>query len=206
MKKLLPFLCFCIFSLPSHALLLFTLQENGPDVELTVSGSLTSLSGLSSAGVSAPIVGLVNPNTVIIQTGTNLTGELFLPTVGSITGDLNFGAGTLLNANLNDGGSAIVGLDLTLGLGAGALILPSGYSAGTPVTGGGTFTGQSLASMGVTPGVYSWTWTGAGDSVQLNAVSAIPEPGTYIAALGMLGLVGFVWMRRKRMASTMSEV
>ncbi|WP_309383568.1 hypothetical protein [Cerasicoccus frondis] len=198
MKILLPILCLFGSTLSSHGLLLFTLQENGADVELTVSGSLTSLSGLTSAGVSAPILGLVNPSTVIIQTGTNLTGELFLPTVGSITGDVSFGTGTLLNTSINDGGSAIVGLDLTLGLGVGALILPSGYVAGTPITGGGTFTGQTLAGMGVTPGIYSWSWTGAGDSVQLNAISAIPEPSAYISGLGVVGLGAFVWMRRKR--------
>jgi hypothetical protein len=73
------------------------------------------------------------------------------------------------------------------------LYLPNGYVSGTNVSDVTTFLGATFASLGVTPGTYTWHWgSGANaDSLTLDIVTptAAPEPASLtLLAVGLAGL------------------
>jgi hypothetical protein len=81
--------------------------------------------------------------------------------------------------------------------------VPSGYVSGTSLSDTSTYDGATFASLGVTPGVYKWTW-GSGtnaDSFKLDIV-AVPEPSTWIMMLaGFAGLGLVAWSKGRAVKS-----
>jgi hypothetical protein len=78
-----------------------------------------------------------------------------------------------------------------------AIIVPAGYASGTALSGSVTYVCQTFASLGLTPGTYTYTW-GSGPTADSLAVkigaAAVPEPGTWammILGFAALGLAGF---------------
>jgi hypothetical protein len=98
----------------------------------------------------------------------------------------DFGSGDLTPATSGDGDPFYFeGFE-------GWLALPNGYSTGAPLSGTTTWSGATLASLGVTPGTYTWTW-GTGESA---TVIVVPEPHECAAIVG-LGLFGYGFWRRQ---------
>ena len=60
---------------------------------------------------------------------------------------------------------------------SGQLCLPVGYQSGTALSGTATFQGQSIGSLGLNPGVYTYTWGGRGQDETLT-VTVVPPPPT----------------------------
>ena len=115
----------------------------------------------------------------------------------SMSGPTSFGSGGLGIASSGSGGFVLIG-DL------GELLLPSGYVSGTALSGSMTYSGQTLASLGVTPGTYTWTWGSGADAdfVELQVLGgtqAVPEPSAL--ALLAAGAAGLAWARRRRRAA-----
>jgi hypothetical protein len=78
-----------------------------------------------------------------------------------------------------------------------AIIVPAGYASGTALSGSVTYVGQTFASLGLTPGTYTYTWgsdpTADSLAVKIGA-AAVPERGTWammMLGFAALGLVGF---------------
>ena len=75
------------------------------------------------------------------------------------------------------------------------LALPTGYTSGAHLSGTDTWTGQSISSLGLTPGTYAYTW-GSGASADFFTVivaaesTAVPEPTTLW--LAVIGCVAFI--------------
>ncbi|HLX97622.1 MAG TPA: PEP-CTERM sorting domain-containing protein, partial [Roseiarcus sp.] len=68
--------------------------------------------------------------------------------------------------------------------------------SGSPLSDTSTYDNATLATLGVTPGVYEWTW-GTGPN-QNFTVDAVPEPSTWIMALaGFAGLGVAAWGARR---------
>ena len=59
----------------------------------------------------------------------------------------------------------------------GLLSVPTGYASGTALSDMATYSGKTLATLGVTPGTYVWTWgNGANQKFTLQIPPAPPPP------------------------------
>ena len=75
------------------------------------------------------------------------------------------------------------------------VLVANTYSSGNPLSGTSTFVGQTFASMGLTPGTYTWTWgVGSTDSYTLNiGTNPTPVPGP----LPIIGVAAAFYYSRK---------
>jgi hypothetical protein len=167
-----------------------TINQVGGDVVATGSGTiditnLTSPSPLSHAAA-------MNPKSAALIEG--LTTSTAMDQYGVTTFPTQFGTGLFANASSGSGDQ--------FGVDASTILVPAGYTSGI-LNATDTYAGQTFSSLGLTPGTYTWTWgTGVhADSltVQIGAVSAVPEPSTAILAVsGAVAFVTYGWTRRRR--------
>jgi hypothetical protein len=85
------------------------------------------------------------------------------------------------------------------------IIVPFRYVSGSSLSGTSTFDGATIATLGLTPGSYVYTW-GSGvdaDGITVN-ISGVPEPSTW-AMMGLgfasLGVVACGARRRTSLAA-----
>ncbi|HET9783548.1 MAG TPA: PEP-CTERM sorting domain-containing protein, partial [Terriglobales bacterium] len=79
----------------------------------------------------------------------------------------------------------------------GIVIVPGGYQSLSFISNSDTFDNATLSSLGVTPGVYTWTWgNGAEQSITLDA-EATPEPASLLLLVS--GLLAGLCLCRKRL-------
>jgi hypothetical protein len=186
---------------PAQAGYVVTLQEVGNDVVATGSGPI-DLTGLSSTFAISSSPG-INPVVAFIATGMSAPIDLYISF--SFTGPESFGPGrpppdrTLIAAD--SGSGDIVGISVGITVGNRPIMflnVPSGYVSGNPLSDTATYLDQSLASLGVTPGVYEWTWgTGPNQNFTLiiPGAATIPEPAS-VALLGT-ALAGLLLARAR---------
>jgi len=202
-KRSLVTLCAAMaVSMSAQAAFQFELKEVGPDVVLTGSGSfniagLTPRTGFTNGG------GFLGPNFPLLQVGAS-GAPMDVYSVAAV-GASTFGTFGFVAAGVATGDAIAFASDLNHVFGPNdwRLSVPAGYISGTQLSGSATFTGRSFASLGITPGTYTWSWGSSiatGDSVTLNAVSAVPEPSSVAMALAGLGVLG-VWARRQKRIS-----
>ena len=81
--------------------------------------------------------------------------------------------------------------------------MPTGYVSGHPLSDTSTYSGQTLATIGATPGKFEWKW-GTGPNQNFTLViggSPVPEPSTWammVLGFAVLGVAGY----RVRAAAT----
>ena len=130
-------------------------------------------------------MGLLLGSNSPVPVGDYLSGSGF-------SGPSSFGTGSVFT-RASSGVGDYVGINPVFT----ALFVPFGYTSGDPLSGSTTFSGHSFSSLGLTPGVYEWTWgTGAtADSFTVN-IGAVPVPAAvWLFGSGLIGLVGLA--RRK---------
>jgi hypothetical protein len=161
-----------------------TLEEIGPDVFATGNGTI-NLASLSHF-VNGPFSPSFQPSGATIVLGTSGAADLY---VGATSpGPFGPGAQTLPSSS----GGDLFGFIGTV------LVVPHGYVSGSSLSNGTIWSGKTFASLGVTPGKYTYSW-GSGptaDSLTVNIMRlgvAAPEPGSLaflgIAALPIVGMV-----------------
>jgi hypothetical protein len=180
-----------------------TLNEVGTNVVGTGSGSLD----ITAFGIPGNFGGgsVENPSSALLLLGTTSPPGALIDGYSGISGPTSFGSGSGVNADI--GGGSVVGVNGNFSV----LFVPKGYVSGTPLTTStDTWSNASFASLGITPGTYTWTW-GSGMSadsfiLQIGPASptngnGVPDSGTAIAL--MLGSVGtLITFRQKFVVSS----
>ena len=196
-KKLLPLTLFAIavtsvFCIQPAQGFTMTLQQVGFNVVANGSGAF-NLSGLTGIGNASSASG-VRPFIAFIGIQP-VPGPL--PEYAGITGPNNFGSSDdLFVANTSNGDAVAISGDNQL------LVVQVGYVSGNALSDSMTFKDTTLASLGVTPGTYVWTWgTGlVNQSFTLKigslGVPGVPDGGSTVSLLGC-ALLGLAALRRK---------
>lgn len=176
-----------------NAAIIVTMVESGGDVVATGSGT-ANLTGLTLFSSPTAVLFGKNASAGVLILGPGPSQGLASIYKG-ISGPASFGAtGTdLASSGLGD----VMGVSFS-----GAddlLLLPVGYVSGTALNSSLTFAGDTLASLGVTPGIYVWNWGSGADAdsftLSIGNVTAIPVP----SALSLLAfpLAGLFFSRRR---------
>jgi hypothetical protein len=131
--------------------LLITITQNGPNVVLQGSGSL-NINDLTFATSGNLGGGGLGPQTATFISGPN---GVFDQYSGSISSPGTFGTGSGGASSSSTGD--IFGI-IYPGGPPHALVVPSGYTTGTSLSGSMTFNSQTIAGLGLTEGTYNWTW------------------------------------------------
>ena len=196
-KKLLPLTLFAIAvtslicARPAEAYTV-RLREVGANVVATGSGAI------NLTGLTLQISGILTPGTLGANFGLIQTGQLtdvLVDTYTGITGPTSFGPGGPFFFMANTGSGDFVGI---AGL-AGQIEVPGGYVSGNPLSDSMTFNNATLASLGVTPGTYEWTWGARGANQNFTLIiggAGVPDGGSTVSLLGF-GLLGLAALRRK---------
>jgi len=154
-------------SAPPLSGLTVTVLEVGSDVVWSGSGTL-NLGDLSLAEEGNITAGF-NASQAIWAIGPTISTPDNRYSGSSISYPSNFGAGATGAAF---GSGAIVGV---LPGGSGRLIVvPSGYTSNTFISGTTTYTDQTFSSMGLVEGIYSWTWGVSPNEGSINMTIGAP--------------------------------
>lgn len=182
-----------LFGGSAQAGLIFNIQQTGAGVIATGTGNIQFTGSVSTQNSAAGE--LIIPSTGNLEVGPSINPFGFLNIITA--GPTSFGPGLFPVGAVSSSGD-------TLGFAAqvNTVILPSGYVSGTALSGQTTWSGATLASLGITPGTYNWTTSSGGidDTLTLN-VQAVPEPSTLgLSGIGLL-MAGFARYRRRRAAA-----
>jgi hypothetical protein len=143
--------------------LFFTMQEVGPDVILSGTGT-ANVSSLDLVGTFGSFSSFIRPS----------EGEF---NVGS-GGNYSTYSGATFNTVPIGSGSSVISADISTGNnfgidGFGRLVVPQGYAGGA-LNGTATFTGTTFATLGVTvpggPYVIQWGASGASETINLQVI------------------------------------
>jgi hypothetical protein len=114
-----------------------------------------------------------------------------------MTGPSSFGTGS---GSAKSGTGDFGGVELYSGTGNGALAVSPEYVSGTQFTGSDTYDNKTIAGLGLTVGIYTYTYGPSSDTFTIN-IGNVPEPSTAVlAAFGAVGSMAYVWSRHRRQA------
>ena len=165
--------------------------QSGSNVVATGSGSLNT-SALTNFGLVTNGTGSVNATYPEAMLGAPVVNGDSIQTYISIAGPSTFGTGGYFMAS--SGSGSVFGL-----YAGGQLAVPGGYVSGNTLSSSDTWTGTTLAGLGLTPGSYVYSWGTPGttyDTLTINVGSATPEPGSL--SLMILGGAGLLVRRKLR--------
>jgi hypothetical protein len=154
---------------PAQAGYIVTLTQQGGNVVATGSGML-NLGGLTLTITGDTSQAGIFPAGGLINTGPTTATPVDLYT--GTTGPTSFGSGSFLPASSGSGDPVNIQGSID------NLVVPAGYvSDSRTLSDTSTYSGQTFASLGVTPGTYEWTWgTGADQNFTLQIGAAVPAP------------------------------
>jgi hypothetical protein len=156
----------------ASAPMVVTMSEVGSNVVMTASGTI-NLAGLTLVSSSVGPFGNgglgINNATFVCgasgSSGSSYSGFTSVPS--------NFGSGSGLGNSSGTGQAFGVIIDMTPPY---LLIVPTGYTSGANISSTQTFTGQTLSSLGLTNGTYTYTWSGGSIDVVVGGPAPTPTP------------------------------
>lgn len=139
----------------------FTLQEVGPDVVLSGTGT-ANLSALSASLYSASNP-FIRPQIGVFSVGDG-AGNVAWFTGVTLDSPTSFGSGSITTADSSTGDN--FGFS-----GFGDILVPQGYGGGL-LNGTATFTGTTLSTLGAIVGTYETKWgtSGASETITLSVI------------------------------------
>jgi hypothetical protein len=172
------------------AAVIIDIEQVGSDVVATGSGSI-DLADLSFKQTSSTETGVYGPFADAAIGINNVIVDIY----SGAAGPTNFGAGALYLASSGTG-------DTFGAVGAfGYIAVPTGYVSGASLSGTSTWTAATIASLGLTPGTYVYTWGTGADADSLTfqiGPASVPEPST-LALSGIAAVMGLgAWARQRR--------
>jgi hypothetical protein len=181
----------------AQASVIVTAVESGGDVIISGGGTL-NLGAWTAPAEPDGDFGRINPSSgdVVVGPITGPTSVLRYTDPVNLMGPDSFGTGGDTTADFGTG-AGVFGFIVTFmepSAPNGQLLVPVDYLSGDPLSGSSTYSGQTLASLGMNLGSYTWSW-GSGGTADSFTMNVVPEPST--AALMTLGLVGLAARRRR---------
>lgn len=169
---------------PASALLRINIYESGSGVAASYSGSVNTDALIPYA--SSSITGGIGASFGIAWSPSISPGVASMIWSGLIPPQ-PFAAGPLVFPQIDNGGDPLFLL-------ANYVHLPPTYVSGTPISNSMFFTGETFASIGLTPGTYTWTWgSGANADSAVMTIANVPGP------LPLFGAgAAYAWSRRLR--------
>ena len=175
----------------AKAVLTYNIFESGGNLVLETSGSL-NLTITRPATKSCGFDGALALTFKVICTGINQPLVNF-----EISGPSSFSAGT----NGFFPADSVSGLSTVLDLNNQLFVIDPTYVPGTAIAGSATFSGKTLADLGITSlgSLGTWTIDSTGETITVNAINSNPAPADVPGPLPLLGAgAAFGWSRRLR--------
>lgn len=187
----LIFLFTALFSLPCLGNLSYVITETVLGVEITGTGSVNTagLTEIQTPSENPLSGGFINEYHDALAVGIGAID--FFDAVG-FSGSGAFGPGPgdgFTGRFATSGAGDPFGFDLFFL----SIVVPEDYVSGTELFGSGFYEGETLASLQLTPGSYSWADDGGNNTIDLTIV---PEPSAY-AVWFMLGTLCMLCMKRR---------
>jgi PEP-CTERM motif len=191
------FLALSAISGGADAAIVINISDVGSNVVASTSGSadLTGLTAIDTALLFAP--GEVTPSKGGATAGD--PGQTLF--YKGADGPKSFGTGAKTEASVGNGDFVGVFAVNPFAL-SPVILLSQKYVSGTPLTGSSVFENQSLESLGLTVGEYTYTW-GVGDHTDSLTIKVgdIPEPSTWTMMLLAFAGLGFAGYRKAKQAA-----
>ena len=185
-------------SIAAHAAIVLTVKQDGSDVVISGSGSANT-TDLSNPTPRYDYTNVLTYNHIYAGpaafTNHPNTPDVDVNLWSGLTGPSSFGNDPFFSANPSTGFGDLFGLVSQNGTGQSILVLPLNYVSGAILNGTSRFNNSTLAGLGLSPGLFSWSWGSHpnADSFQIK-VEAVPVP----APLPLAG-IAVAWRLAKRM-------
>ena len=176
-----------IASRPAQGSGIVTASQVGNDVVFSGSGTL-NLTGITYQGLTTVFGGIDFGREMLLGANpTTLANVQAFGNAGQITAPSPFGIDLFTQASSGTGARFGIGYDVLPGAQPHPqVVVPANYTSATSLSGTSTFTGKTLASLGIQPGTHVWSW-GSGASADTLTLTIVPEPARMAYLLAALG-------------------
>lgn len=174
--------------------------EVGGNVVASGSGSINTA---ALPLVSSAAIPVVRGGQALLYIGgtPHAFSQMDLSPFASITGPASFGT-LLVDTEPDAVSGGFVGVDGT----AARLFVPHGYVSQSPMASSATWNGKTIASLGLTPGSYTWTWGAGPTADSFTLVIPAPAPASIptlsewalIGLSSLLAMFGIARVRRRQ--------